>query len=184
MKSIEYIYQDTEIHFLVYSNDKNVMVNATEMAKVYGKNTKLFLKSDHAKAFIETLKLGPNGPSLGEKLDEENIISFRGRNGIFFHRLLALKFAAWLDPSFELWVYARIEEVIFGNYKRHWDAHSRQEMARVEMDKMKLKLLSAPTPEAAEAYFRAEEEMKKAKNEKGWAIRNQLSLWDTLRDKE
>jgi len=28
------------------------------------------------------------------------------------HRKLALKFAAWLSPEFELWVYDRIEELL------------------------------------------------------------------------
>jgi len=128
MKAIEFIYQDTQIHFAL-SNDKNVMVNATEMAKAFNKKTELFLKSDHAKAFIEVLKLQPNGGSLNsvftpnggnkEFLREEDIIEFRGRNGIYFHRILALKFAAWLDPAFEVWVYSAIEHILFGDYKKH-----------------------------------------------------------------
>ena len=36
MKALEFIYQDVEIHFLL-GNDKDVMVNATEMAKAFGK---------------------------------------------------------------------------------------------------------------------------------------------------
>ena len=32
------------------------------------------------------------------------------------HRILALKFAAWLDPSFELWVYCTIDKLIHGDY--------------------------------------------------------------------
>lgn len=31
------------------------------------------------------------------------------------HRILALKFAAWLDPEFELWVYQTIDDIIFGS---------------------------------------------------------------------
>ena len=56
MKTLEFIYQETEIHFLVNPLDKNVMVNATEMAKLFGKETRVFLKTDHAKAFIEAVK--------------------------------------------------------------------------------------------------------------------------------
>jgi hypothetical protein len=33
------------------------------------------------------------------------------------HRILALKFAAWLDPYFEVWVYTTIDKIIFGNYR-------------------------------------------------------------------
>lgn len=32
------------------------------------------------------------------------------------HRVLALKFAAWLDPEFELWVYSTIEQLMFGKH--------------------------------------------------------------------
>ena len=30
------------------------------------------------------------------------------------HRVLAIKFAAWLDPDFEVWIYSTIEELMFG----------------------------------------------------------------------
>lgn len=45
----EMMYKDTLIHFLVNPLDKNVMVNATEMAKLFNKETRVFLKADHAK---------------------------------------------------------------------------------------------------------------------------------------
>lgn len=32
------------------------------------------------------------------------------------HRVLALKFAAWLNSEFELWVYATIDSIIFGKH--------------------------------------------------------------------
>lgn len=115
MEALEFIYQDTEIHFLL-GNEKNVMVNATEMAKAFGKRVDVFLKSDHAKAFIKVLELTPYGGSL-ELLKPEEIIQTKNGVSTFFHRILALKFAAWLDPKFELWVYSKTEEVLFGNAK-------------------------------------------------------------------
>lgn len=53
------------------------MVNATEMAKLFNKKTELFLKSDHAKAFIKVANRQPNGGQ---------IIDNRGRNGIYFNK--------------------------------------------------------------------------------------------------
>jgi len=32
------------------------------------------------------------------------------------HRILALKFAAWLSPKFELWIYSTIERLLFGKH--------------------------------------------------------------------
>lgn len=168
MKTLEFIYQETQIHFLVNPLDKNVMVNATEMAKLFGKETRVFLKTDHAKAFIEVAKRAPNGAQ---------IIEDRGRNGIFFNKRLALKFAAWLSPEFEYWVYSTIDEIVFGNYKKHWEAHANQEIARVAMEDIKTEILHNPTPESVADYFKYEKDYKTAKSDKSKAIRNQLKLF-------
>lgn len=172
MKSLEYLFQEAQIHFLVNGSDKQVMINATEMAKVFRKDTRVFLKKDHAKRFIEALKTRPNGPLL-----DEEIMSFHGRNGMYFCEELALKFAAWLDPEFELWVYSTIKEITFGNYKKHWDAHAAQEQAKEKMVEYREELLTNPSLEAASAYFEAERDFKEAKKDKTAAIRNQLKLF-------
>lgn len=175
MKTLEFIFQETQIHFLL-KNEGNVMVNATEMAKAFNKRVDHFRKSDHAKAFIHALKLPPNGGSLSD----ENIISFRGRNGIYFHRALALKFAAWLDPYFEVWVFNTLESLLFGNYQKHWEAHAQQEVARVAMEDIKTEILHNPTPESVAEYFRHERDYKACKNAKTKAIRSQLRLFQNF----
>lgn len=126
MKALEFIYQDTQIAF-VLGNEKNVMVNATEMAKAFGKETRVFLKSDHAKAFIEIAKRAPNGAQ---------IIQDKGRNGIYFERRLALKFAAWLSPEFEFWVYDVIDDILFGSAKAVGKKLTEKEKAKKELDQL------------------------------------------------
>jgi hypothetical protein len=168
MKTLEFIYQETAIHFLVNPTDANVMVNATEMAKLFDKKTKYFLKTEHAKAFIEIAKRAPNGAQ---------IIEDRGRNGIYFDRRLALKFAAWLSPEFEFWIYSKIEEITFGNYKKHWEAHARQEEAKQKMEIIKVQIIENPTSEMVIEYFERESQFKQAKNAKTKAIQNQLKLF-------
>jgi len=44
------------------------------------------------------------------------IIDNRGRNGIYFHRLLALEFATWLDVDFKIWLFATVEKLMFNEY--------------------------------------------------------------------
>lgn len=171
MKTLEFIYQENEIHFLINPLDQNVMVNATEMAKLFKRRTKDFLKSDHAKAFIEVAKRAPNGAQ---------IIEDRGRNGIYFDRRLALKFAAWLSPEFEFWVFNTIDEIIFGNYKKHWDAHAEQEAAKKVMENLKKEILIDPTREKVIAYFEQELKIKSSQQDKTKAIRNQLKLFREL----
>lgn len=133
-KAVELIYQDTEIHNL-FSEDDKVMVNATEMAKVFGKRLDHFTKSDHTKDFLKAIKLPPFGVSLGIKSDKD-LIDYKGRNGTYFHRVLALKFAAWLDPMFEVWIYSKIEEVLFGKAKI-----AGQKISEVSIQEAKIKKL-------------------------------------------
>ena len=177
-KALEFIYQDTQIHFLL-GDEKNVMVNATEMAKAFGKRVDVFLKSDHVKEFISVLELTPYGGSF-QLLKPEEIIERKNGVATYFHRILALKFAAWLDPNFELWIYSKTEEILFGHYKKHWDAHMLQEKAKNKMEISKKKLLLEPTQEDAIAYFEAENQYKSAKNAKLKAIQSQYKLFESL----
>lgn len=177
MKSVQFIYEDTEIHFLVNPDQENVMVNATEMAKAFGKETREFLRNQNTKSFIQIAETEPysvgNYPPNNLKMIEN-----RSRNGVYFHRILALKFAAWLDPKFEFWVFSTLDELMFGHYKKHWEAHTRQEAARLKMETLKQKMLTAPTAEMVIEYFEAELSFNTSKYEKSKAIRNQLSLFD------
>ena len=110
-KAVEFIYQDIEIHFLL-GNDGDVMINATEMAKAFGKRTDHYLQNEATKKFIEAIKV----PDMSGTL-ETNVVENRGRNGIYFCEILALDFAAWLDVSFKVWIYRRIQEILFGKAK-------------------------------------------------------------------
>lgn len=171
MKTLEFLYQETVIHFLVNPQDKNVMVNATEMAKLFDRRTKDFLKTDHAKAFIKVAERALNRAHSTNKL-----IANRGHMGIYFNKRLALKFAAWLSPEFEYWVYSTIDDIVFGNYKKHWEAHAMQEQAKEDMQRLKQVILENPCLENVQAYFEAEENFRSAKSLKSQAIRNQLKL--------
>lgn len=64
MEVLKFIYENSEIEFLS-SGSENVMVNATQIAKVFDKRLDHFLRSDHAKAFISELELTPFGGRSG-----------------------------------------------------------------------------------------------------------------------
>src|SRR5690606_7731374 len=110
--------------------------------------------------------------------ENPKIIETNKNLGTFMCEPLALKFAAWLDVKFELWVYQKIQDVIFGNYRKHWDAHARQESAKARMEMLKEKLITSATPELAVEYFEAEREFNASRNEKTNAIKNQLKLFE------
>lgn len=177
MQTLEFLYQETQIHFLVNPTDQNVMVNATEMAKLFNKRIDVFLKTQPTKEFIDLLKFPPTGVNL-EPIPEEKIIQTKGRSGTFFHRELAIEFAMWLDPVFKRWIINKIDDVLFGNYKEHWDAHARQEEAKIKMEKMRQALIQEPSKDNVLGYFEAERMYNQSKKDKTKAIREQLKLFN------
>ena len=52
------------------------------------------------------------------------------------HRILALKFAAWLNPAFEFWIYTTIEKLLFGNYVRREESFRRTLQIRDRLDEL------------------------------------------------
>jgi hypothetical protein len=56
------------------------------------------------------------------------------RSGTWMHRILALKFAAWLSPKFELWVYSTIEDLLFGKLAKREASFRRTAQLQCERD--------------------------------------------------
>lgn len=179
-KALEFIYQDTQIHFFL-GNEKNVMVNATEMAKAFNKQIDNFTRLEGTKVFIQALIKSENSkfvPSdVREQTTEKDLI-YSTNKATFMNKKLAMYFAFWLDVDFQIWIIDTIDDILFGHYKEHWEAHIKQEDAKAMMEKTKKKLLTEATQEDVIAYFKAEAEFNSAKNEKSKAIRNQYSLFE------
>ena len=97
-------YNGNSITFQTGSGD--VMVNATEMLRGFpSKRMSDFTNSQNTHAFIAALERKTGISVL--------TVNHGGRNpGTWMHQKLALKFAAWLSPEFELWVYDRIDELL------------------------------------------------------------------------
>ena len=147
MEVTNFMYNDQTIEFASNNND-SVMVNATQMAKIFDKRIDVFLKADHVKSFIEVLELTPFGGSL-TTLKREEIVQIKNGVHTFFHRILALKFAAWLDPRFEVWVFSTIDTIILGHYREQKDATEAKLRAEKELENKKIELLKK-YPEFAE----------------------------------
>lgn len=184
---LDFLYQETEIHFLVHPGDKNVMVNATEMGKAFGRRTSNFLRNGDTKDTISALERTLIGVNSNEENQSERthivahsdlkIVDDRGHMGIYFHRLLAIDFASWLDKDFKVWILLKIDEVVFGNYKEHWDAHVWQEAQTKERDRLEAILKVYPTAKDFNLYLDACKNIKKASYLKERAIKNQLKLF-------
>jgi len=97
-------YQGHEITFL---NGDGVKVNATEMARCFGKKPTDFLKTDQTKAFIKEL-------SEVKKINSSDLVDVvHGNNGgTWMHEDVAIEFARWLSPRFAIWCNDRIKELM------------------------------------------------------------------------
>lgn len=139
MDVVHFIYNDQEIDFLPKGDD-NLMVNATQMAKVFGKQVNEFTSNLNTQNFInECLKNG-NSRFLGIE-NETDLIDSKQKSGTWMHRILALKFAAWLDPKFELWVYLTIDKILLGHYREQRQATAEKLRAEQQLQLKKKELL-------------------------------------------
>lgn len=129
------IFNDHPITFAL-SKDNGMMINATEMAKAYGKQVNEFMSNSNTKEFVKKALDNGNSRYLGIKIESDLFFSRQGV-GTFMHRVLALKFAAWLDPLFELWVYSTIERLLFGKHVEREKSFERTLSLKNEMDRIK-----------------------------------------------
>lgn len=90
MKTIQFIYRDNAVGFLS-SGNQNIMVNATEKAKIFDKDVYQFTRIDDTKQFISAC-LKPQNCGLLSIEKEEDLIISRQKTGTWMHRVLALKF--------------------------------------------------------------------------------------------
>lgn len=175
MEAVQFIYKEIEIDFLP-TKKESVMVNATHMAAIFGKQVGDFTRNENTQNFINEALKNENSRFLGIE-NKSDLIDAKQKSGTWMHRVLALKFAAWLDPAFELWVFSTIDKIILGHYKEHWDAHVWEETLLKEKEALTTKLLVQPTTEDFKKYLLAEDNIRKAKNIKRKAIANQYKMF-------
>lgn len=87
------------------------MINATEMAKPFGKFPWKWLELPSTKEYIKALS---ENRSLAYN---QLVISVKGGNdvlkrGNWFHEDVAIEFARWLSPQFAIWCNDRIKELL------------------------------------------------------------------------
>lgn len=182
MEIVKFVYNDQEVEFQPMGMD-NVMVNATQMAKVFGKEVFDFMKNESTKSFISSALKTENSRFISVE-KESDLIDSRQKSGTYMHRILALKFAAWLDPDFELWVYYTIDKLINHYYREHRDALI-EKMSLAQQKEQKKQELLTKYPEAID-YFKLEALERTAKIKTIKVMRknyNQLALNFNLHNK-
>lgn len=103
MNQLIHKYNDSSITFK--QDDGDVMVNATQMAKEFGKRPSKWLELPSTKEFLTELQT--------IRLSDSLIKTAEGRNGgTWFHEDVALEFARWLSPRFSIWCNDKIKELL------------------------------------------------------------------------
>lgn len=99
-----YSYEGSNVTF---SRGENVMVNANEMAKPFGKRATHWLNNQSTKAFLKELS-GVRNLTASDLVQVVN-----GDNGgTWMHEDVAMEFARWLSPKFAIWTNDRIKELM------------------------------------------------------------------------
>lgn len=126
-----------EDQLIAFDFDKE-MVNATDMARLYNKKPADFLRLDTTQNFIKELK---SDVSQTHIKDNQIVTTIKGRfsdgrmQGTWMNEILALKFAAWLNPKFEVFIYRTFRNVLNEKFKyqqyqldRLWDKEDQKDL--------------------------------------------------------
>ena len=154
---VNFIYDSKPVDFNI--TNKNVMVNATQMAKLFGKEVKHFNENDSTEKFINACLNSRNSDFLGVK-NREDLIDSKQKSGTWMHRILAIKFAAWLNPDFEVWVYVTIDKLMNGYVNEIKEAIHEKLTLEQEILKKREEIL-LKNPEMAD-FFELENKLKDA----------------------
>lgn len=107
-ESKTFIYEGSPVTFQI---GEATMVNATEMAKPFGKQPVFWLNNQYTKGFLKELA------ELRNLSSADLVRVIKGGNdknaqGTWFHEDVALEFARWLSPQFAIWCNDRIKELM------------------------------------------------------------------------
>lgn len=173
-QQFKFNYDGQDVEFNL--TEKNLMVNATEMAKPFSKQVNDFLSNSQTKNFIEHCLKNGNSRFLNVKTEEDLVLS-KQRSGTWMHRILALKFAAWLNPDFELWVYATIDDILFGYYREIEQDMMQAAIRKTKIEKLEKDLLDNPDFQMLESL---KFEERQAINRRIKKNKNQLDIFKSI----
>lgn len=96
---------------ITFNKNGVVMINATEMAKPFGKRPVDWLQNQQSKEFINALA------EVRKSTTADLVRVTKGGNdknaqGTWMHEDVALEFARWLSPAFAIWCNDRIKDLL------------------------------------------------------------------------
>ena len=116
--------QNLSFDSVTVSFNNNGYLNASAIAKHFGKRVPDFIKTEQNQEYIAALA---EHLSKTKKivLDKNQLVIVKhggNQSGTWLHPKLAIHFARWLDPRFAVWCDEQIEHILSGSLKL--EAHS------------------------------------------------------------
>lgn len=102
------VVYDYEGNSITFFRGKNVMVNATEMAKKFDKKPIRWLQNQQTQDFLAEYSKVTNRTLV----DLVRVIKGGSNPGTWMYEDIALEFARWLSPKFAIWCNDRIKELL------------------------------------------------------------------------
>lgn len=113
--------------------DGVTMINATQMAKPFGKRPVDWLQNQQAKDFIEALAEVRNSTSA-DLVRVTKGGNDKNAQGTWMHEDVALEFARWLSPQFAIWCNDRIKELFKEGVVKAQRTEERRKLLAVEKE--------------------------------------------------
>lgn len=176
------VFEENAISF-AFDKENSMMINATEMAKAFNAEVAHFMGNKETKLFIESCLKTRNSEFLGIK-NEDDLYTSRQKSGTWMHRVLALKFAAWLNSDFEVWVYATIEKLLFGKHVEREKSFEKTLRLQKEMNFIRDKSPEERTGADFNRYLEIEREINREKTVRKNLTNESLSGMRSLFDED
>lgn len=113
-KPVQFNYEGKNIDFK--DQQGSVMVNATQMGKLFGKRPNDWLRLQSTDEFLKALKDSQNADMRSGLFENEKPLfeTINGGNnrGTWMHEDVALEFSRWLHPKFAIWTNKHIKELL------------------------------------------------------------------------
>lgn len=164
-ETTQFYIKALEKHF---TKMNNLPQNGGRLGQNEGKNTPILT---HFVGRI-TENEGENIPILPP--NSGRIIDYRGRNGVFFERRLALKFAAWLDVEFEIWIYTTIDRLLLGHFRELKEATTEKLLAQQALEDKRKELLRKYPNDFAE-FLAIENKLNLSNKRRARALKESLN---------
>lgn len=102
-----FVYEGNSVSFKMI--DQEVFINATEMAKCFGKRPNDWLKLPSTRSFLEALSCGRKSPTS----EIQTVMgSSETGGGTWLQEIAAIEFARWLNPMFSIWCNTHIRDLM------------------------------------------------------------------------